>query len=141
LKRSLELINRVTGNSSGSLGLHPAVYFYNDRGKYSRFLFLGMTALITERIRSNDSMFFQKFSRARRGLEAFLFENKSLITNVLQNLAKSQRVNKIKSLFGFLVNEYDKGRTVSPEVAITHIGLRGRIFDVNARPCGRIRHS
>ena len=28
LKRSLRLANRISGNDRGSLGLHPAVYFY-----------------------------------------------------------------------------------------------------------------
>ena len=79
LLNSLEIANRLTGNSPGSLGLHPAVYFYNERGKYSRFLFLAICMLVTEKIRNNDSGFFKKFTCARQALESFLVENKSLI--------------------------------------------------------------
>jgi hypothetical protein len=44
LKNSLNVLERITGNEPKSLGLHPAVYFYNEKGKYSRFLFLGMNS-------------------------------------------------------------------------------------------------
>ena len=68
---TLEVLRRMTGNWAGSLGLHPAVYFYNERGKYSRFLFLGMTALIAEKLRNNDPLFFKEFTRARQKVEEF----------------------------------------------------------------------
>lgn len=29
LRRALEIANRITGNGPESLGLHPAIYFYN----------------------------------------------------------------------------------------------------------------
>jgi Protein of unknown function DUF262 len=97
LRRSLAILNRITGNSPGSLGLHPAVYFYNERGKYNRFLFLGMTALLTERMRNNDDTFFKKFTGARSAIESFLVENKSLIALVQQNMSKAQRVRRASS--------------------------------------------
>jgi hypothetical protein len=78
----------MTGNNAGSLGLHPAVYFYNERGKYSRFLFLGMAMLIAEKLRNNDDGYFKKFILARKSMEKFLIDNKSLIGIVLQNLGK-----------------------------------------------------
>lgn len=136
LSRSLEIVNRVTGNSAGSLGLHPAIYFYNEKWKYSRFLFLGMSSLLTEKIRNNDSEFFKRFTRSRRKLEEFLVENKSLITNILQNLGKTQRVPKLRSLFGYLIDSFDRNVSVTPEMAIAHLGLRGRIFDVAGTQTG-----
>jgi len=131
LKNSLQVLNRITGNTSGSLGLHPAVYFYNEKGKYSRFPFLGMTALIAEKLRNNDSGFFKKFTNARPKLEEFLLENKSLIGIIVQNLSKAQRPAKMKDLFEFLVAESPTAKP-TPEAAIAHIGLRGRILDVTA---------
>jgi len=56
LQNGLQVLDRIAGNQASSLGLHPAVYFYNERGKYSRFLFLGMVALIQDRIRNNDPL-------------------------------------------------------------------------------------
>jgi hypothetical protein len=131
LRKSLEVIRRITGNHPGSLGLHPAVYFYNERGKYSRFLFLGMAALLTERLRNNDDLFFRKFTLARSAIEQFLIENKSLITLLLQNLGKGQRVPKMRDLFQFLVN---CGKSMPTALAaVESIGIRGRILDATEK--------
>lgn len=131
LERSVEVLHRITGNSPGSLGLHPAVYFYNERGKYSRFLFLGMANLLASKIRDNDGAFFKIFSRGRAKLEKFLTENKSLLGIVLQNMSKSQRIPKMAELFNFIVTQSAAGNDVTPEAALRHIGVEGRVFDVN----------
>jgi hypothetical protein len=34
LRNTTQVLRRMTGNGPGSLGLHPAVYFYNEQGKY-----------------------------------------------------------------------------------------------------------
>jgi hypothetical protein len=132
LKNALQVLNRIAGNNQHSLGLHPAVYFYNEKGKYSRFLFLGMTAVIQDKLRNNDGEFFRRFTLARRSLEQFLIDNKSLIGNILQNLSRGQRVPKMKDLFEFLVTELKTQRKIKIEDAIGSLGLRGRIVDVNA---------
>jgi hypothetical protein len=131
LKNSLQVLNRIAGNNAASLGLHPAVYFYNEKGKYSRFLFLGMTAVIQDKLRNNNAGFFKAFTAARKKLEQFLVDNKSLIGVILQNLSKGQRVPKIRDLFEFLVNGLQDGKTVKVEDAIAHLGIRGRILDAN----------
>ena len=136
LKNAMEIVERMTGNASASLGLHPAVYFYNERGKYSRFLFLGMTSLLVEKIRNNDPTFFKKFTAARKGVETFLVDNKSLITNILQNLSRNLRVVRMKELFEFVITEYNEGRVVKPEQVIAKLGLRGRVFDVSVAQNG-----
>ena len=130
LENALQIIFRITGNSAPSLGLHPAVYFYNERGKYSRFLFLGMALLITDRLRTNHTDFFKRFTVARSRVESFLIGNKSLIGILLQNMAKAQRVPKMRDLFVYLVTESEAGRDVKVESLIAHLGLRGRIIDV-----------
>ncbi len=131
-KNSLQILNRITGNTPGSLGLHPAVYFYNERGKYTRFLFLGMMTLIAEKVRNNDSQFFRKFTKAREKVEAFLIDNKALITLLLSNMSKGQRTSKIKDLFNFLVTEVHSGKDLTSEAAVAQLGLSGRILEVNA---------
>lgn len=34
LKRTIAVMTRISGNDAPSLGLHPAVYFYSDRGRH-----------------------------------------------------------------------------------------------------------
>lgn len=131
LTKSIQVLNRITGNSAGSLGLHPAVYFYNERGKYSRFLFLGMVALVAERIRNNDGQFFRNFTGGRRLIEQFLVENKLIIGFVLQNMSRAQRVPRMKLLFEFLVETVKSGKLPSLEETFSTIGVRGKIVDVD----------
>lgn len=130
LTRSLEIVEHITGNTPKSLGLHPAVYFYNDRGQYSRFMFLGITLLFTERIQNNDRNFFKKFKQHREKLEEFLINNRSLVGILLQNMSKSQRVIKMRDLFVALLSDLGDGKAVTAENVIKHLGLQGRIIDV-----------
>ena len=130
LKGGLKVANRITGNSGESLGLHPFVYFTNDKGKHSRFLFLGMVALITEKLRNNDDGWFKKFTKARSSVEAFLIENKSLVGIILQTLNKAQRTPKMRDLFAFLVSQTIAGKSLVPEDVIGHLGLSVRTYDV-----------
>ncbi|MFZ2468417.1 MAG: DUF262 domain-containing protein [Parvibaculum sedimenti] len=134
LKNGLKIAHRVTGNSGESLGLHPAVYFSNDKGKHSRFLFLGMCALVAERLRNNDDNWFRKFTKARKGIETFLIANKSVIGIVLQNLGKKTRIPRMQQMFRFLVEECSKGEAPDTQTVFSHIGLRGKIYDVTAIP-------
>jgi hypothetical protein len=41
LRQGLSLAQRITGNENGSLGLHPAVYFYGPTGRHSGPMFMG----------------------------------------------------------------------------------------------------
>jgi hypothetical protein len=132
LEFSLEVVNRITGKTAGSLGLHTAVYFWNDKGKHSKYLFLGVVALIAEKLRNNDSYFFKKFTKVRAQIEDFLIENKSLIGIILQNLGKNQRVPKIKELFDFMVEDAMAGASLQVERVVAQFGLTGRIVDVRA---------
>jgi hypothetical protein len=134
MRNSLRIAHRVTGNNSESLDLHPAVYFSNDKGKHSRFLFLGVCALIAEKLRANDGPWFRKFTLARERVEKFLIANKSLIGNVLQNLSKRTRVTRMREMFRFLVDEGAEGRTPDAPAVFQHLGLSGRIYDVTSTP-------
>ncbi|MBZ6414324.1 MULTISPECIES: DUF262 domain-containing protein [Methylobacterium] len=130
LASALSVVNRITGNAHGSLGLHPAVYFYNEKGKHSRFLFLGMVSLISSKLKNNDSGYFKKFTISRRKMEDFLVENKSLIGILLQNMNRSVRIAKMKDLLEFLIDKYSKDREVKIEEVLEHLGARGRILDI-----------
>ncbi len=132
LSNTIDVLRRITGNHASSLGLHTGVYFYNERGKYTRFLFLGFVLLIAEKLRDNDTAFFRKFTMACEDIEVFLITNKSLMGIILQNLSKSQRVAKMRDLFSFLVSEARTGRPLTPEATISHLGLFGRFYDINS---------
>lgn len=136
LKGGLRIANRITGNSAQSLGLHPAVYFNNDKGKHSRFLFLGMSALIAQKIRDNDGQWFKKFTLGRKAIERFLIDNKHVIGIVLQNLGKKQRIPKMRDMLDFLVAEVTNGKSLDTEAVFKHLGLSGKIYVLTAQQGG-----
>jgi hypothetical protein len=133
LKNAYEVLDRISGNGRGSLGLHPAVYFYNENGRYNRFLFLGMVNVIEEKLRNNNSSWFKSFTAARSKLETFLLVNKSVIGAILVNLSKATRVEKMRDLIEYLVKELrDTDKEVSVEEVIGALKLSGPIIDVKA---------
>ena len=132
LQNSLDVLNCITGQSNGSLGLHTAVYFYTDKGKHSKFLFLGMVALIADKLRNNDSFFFKKFTKVRPEIEDFLIENKSLIGIILQNLGKKQRIPRMKEMFDFIVQKSYEGAPLEIVEIIGVLGQTGRILDIRS---------
>jgi hypothetical protein len=95
LQRTKRVVSRITGTGSGSLGLHPAVYFYNENGKHSRFLFLGTLKVFADAVR-NNSDFFTKFTIARGELESYLISKKSIINQGLANVNSRQRIARVK---------------------------------------------
>ena len=131
LKNAFDVLDRIAGNNPESLGLHPAVYFYNEKGKYSRFLFLGMVALIQDKLRNNDSKFFMKFTSVRKDLEDFLLKNKPVIGQIVVNLSKKQRVSTVKTLLENLVTKLHDGDAVKIESVIAELGIRGPIVAPN----------
>jgi HNH endonuclease len=130
LRGGLRIGRRITGNSIESLGLHPVVYFTNEKGKHSRFLFLGMCALIGEKLRNNNDQWFRRFTKARRYVETFLLENKSVIGIVLQNLGRKMRISKMSEMLEFLVSEGELGRKPEAATVFKHMGLKGKIYDL-----------
>jgi hypothetical protein len=130
LSRAKDVARRIVGNDSASLGLHPAVYFYNERGVHSRHLFLGMVKLVTEKVRNNDHNFFKTFTEVRDSLEQFLVDNKSLITQAFTNVNRTSRVLRVRDLLETLITALKKKESIELESLFAAIGLKGRILDV-----------
>lgn len=71
---------RVSGLSPGSLGLHPAVYFYGATGRYQSAAFLACVALILE-LEHTDG--FAAFTEARNRFEEFLVKYRHFINQTV----------------------------------------------------------
>lgn len=133
LNLAREIGARLAGNNAESLGLHPAVYFYNERGIYTRHLFLGLTRLVADRVRNNDAQFFKKFTRVRSRLEKFLIENKSLIGQAFANVNRDARVLRVRDMLDTLITRFDQKEDFTIEDIFASIGLGGRILDVKSK--------
>lgn len=128
LKNLFKLISRVTGNDKGSLGLHPAIYFYGPTGRHSIPMFLGTCTLIQEKLLNNDSLFFMKFIKIREKLEIILIENKDLIAGILQRAISTKRVDTYRLLFLNLINALLNNKEITEQDIISFSGFNGKIL-------------
>jgi hypothetical protein len=134
LRLAKEIAVRIVGNDSPSLGLHPAVYFYNERGVHSRHLFLGMVRLITDKVRNNDDGWFQRFTRVRGKLEHYLIENKGVINQLFANVNRDARVLKVRDMINSLVTQLSRGKEFGIAELFESVGFSGTILDIQRNP-------
>lgn len=127
LRKVLSLARRITGNDGGSLGLHPAVYFYGPTGRHSGPMFMGTLALIAEKLSNNNSKFFQDFTAVRQDLENLLIREKDLIATILQKQPSKRRVDSYKKLLDEIIILLNIGAKVSDEELVKLSGLDGKI--------------
>lgn len=69
LKKVKRIAARISGNSPGSLGLHPAVYFYGSTGRYQPTAFLATVGMVKE---FEEKNLFPYFTENRKAFEEFL---------------------------------------------------------------------
>lgn len=130
LKLSLRLASRLSGNDNGSLGLHPAIYFYGPTGRHSTPMFLGMSTLVSLKLINNNSDFFHQFTNVRARLERILIEQKDLIANVLQKTISRYRL----IVYSIVIDEIVSTLNASPEKEVSDIdiikfaGVSGKII-------------
>lgn len=127
LNKTLALVRRVTGNDGGSLGLHPAVYFYGPTGRHSSAMFMGTLTLIARKLANNDSSFFKKFTTVRPKLEAVLIEHKDLVATILQKHSSRARSDRYAAVLDQAVVKLLAGEAVSETDLVTFAGLDGKI--------------
>lgn len=125
LKRAEKLANRISGNDASSLGLHPAVYFFTEQGKHSRFFFLGVVKLLSEKLSNNDKDWFKKFTTNRTAIEKVLISRKSLINQALSNINSRQRIDRVRDLLNFLSTKGPSDTQVDDTEILKVMGLEG----------------
>ncbi|EKO3447591.1 DUF262 domain-containing protein [Vibrio fluvialis] len=103
LKKSYKLTSRITGNEDGSLGLHPAIYFYGPTGRHSSIMFLGCVTLFAEKLSQNNKAFFKKFTDVRSRLEDTLILHKDLIAAIISKHMSRKRITAFKDLLDKLI--------------------------------------
>lgn len=129
LKNSLKLAKRMTGNDKGSLGLHPAVYFYSPLGKHSVPLFMGMAILIARKLVNNDSEFFKRFIKIRKIFEDDLLSKKQLLAAITQQIRSNQRYEIISKLFESMIAKLEEGKDGLADTEIVELcGVAGKLF-------------
>jgi hypothetical protein len=124
LSNTLYLVQRMTGNDRGSLGLHPAIYFYSNSGKYAIPLFMGMSTLIAKKLVNNDPTFFPKFTGIRKDFEEFIVKKRALLGTISQQIRSKKRYQVIADLYEFIIAQMIIGKKPSSEMVIEKSGLK-----------------
>ncbi|WP_180926686.1 DUF262 domain-containing protein, partial [Vibrio parahaemolyticus] len=128
LKKSITLASRITGNERGSLGLHPAIYFYGPTGRHSSAMFLGTVSLFSEKLAQNNKSFFTTFSLVRDKVETLLIDNKELIAAILQKHISNKRVSVFKDLLERITTTLSEGKLVHQDDLISFSQLDGKLI-------------
>lgn len=123
-----KVLSRITGNDKGSLGLHPAIYFYNEKGKHSIHLFLGIVELVSRKIRNNDKSFFKKITKGREKIEIFLIENKPLIQQLISKVYSTKRVSTVSGIFDYIVSTTSKEEQIDMASIFKIAGLKDAVI-------------
>jgi len=140
LELILELARRITGNDHGSLGLHPAVYFYGPSGQHQAPMFMGTALLLKRKLLNNDPTFFSKFAARRAMLEKTLVDHKSMIATILQGYVSKHRVEKYAQFLDNLIERAGDTKEITNEEIVTLSGLTGKVF-VGAAASGAVQFS
>lgn len=127
LEKTLSLMKRLTGNEGGSLGLHPAVYFYGPTGRHSSSMFMGTVKLVAKKLADNDKEFFKTFSQVRFNLETLLIEHKDLMATILQRHISGKRAERYASLLDQIIGSLIAGNVVTEANMVSMAGLDGKI--------------
>lgn len=134
LSKALALAKRITGNDSGSLGLHPAIYFYGPSGRHSSAMFMGTVSLFARHIANNDKNFFLRFTNVRPKLETVLITHKDLVATILQKHISRQRNEKYEALLEKAVSSLNEGVELTEGWLVEASGLTGKALTGAANP-------
>jgi hypothetical protein len=103
------LANRMSGTHPSSLGLHPAVYFYSQSGRYQPTAFLAVVAFLQE-LEANKR--FRAFTSVRRKFEEFLLEHRVLVNQVTNKFGSGLKgFSRLKQLFIYLLEELEASKS------------------------------
>ena len=127
LQRLREVMFRVTGNDSPSLGLHPAVYFYSSTGRHWEFILVAIVNLFSKAIRNSDDKFFRLFTENRRTLEEIFLKNKTLIGQANIAIRSTNRVQKWSELIDRTARGKLFTKSVAPDDILSALELKGKV--------------
>lgn len=116
LKNTLKVVRRFTTTHASSLGLHPAVYFYSEKGRYQPTAFMAWIELVKD-FHSNKS--FDAFIKIRRDFEQALIAYKYLTNQVTVKYGSGLKGYKqLKEVYERLIELVSEGRSM-PEIGIS----------------------
>lgn len=107
LTKARDMVRRLCSTHPSSLGLHPALYFYNPNGVFQPGALLAFVTLF----KGWDTKDFLSFRRARAGFEEFLLSHRG-ITEAVRKLGSGVRSRpRILRLYRTIITNIQTGKT------------------------------
>lgn len=117
LKQVKRLVQRITGTSPGSLGLHPALYVYGRSGNHQPTAFLGLISFIKL---LEETGKLKEFATSRGVFETFLLKNRGVISAVVHKLGSGPRsVPRVVELYSRVLELVQDG--LDSESILAHL--------------------
>lgn len=110
MKRTLQLVSRITTTEASSLGLHPAVYFYAANYRHQPTAVLAVAQFVQD-MANEDGLV--EFSRHRAKFEDFLIGHKMFINQLtLKHGSMAKGYLAIRNYYKFVFERIQSGRSV-----------------------------
>ena len=140
LKNCHKIMSWLTGNGPSSLGLHPAVYFYNDQGRHSADMLLAFVSLVARKVAQNEKQFFNDFTTQRSKIETFLIVLKPYLAILINAVTSRSRVQKLAEFLERMVAHAKSGKNLDVSWAVEQIApnSRAKILNVTATSEGTV---
>lgn len=102
-------IDRITGDASRSLGLHPVVYFYTRSGTFQPTVFLAVSDFVED---LQDRGKLIEFTRHRRSFEDFLIAHKEATTLLIKQLGSGERhIPRLREYYNLILRKLLAGKS------------------------------
>ncbi|AJS61184.1 HNH endonuclease family protein [Paenibacillus sp. IHBB 10380] len=111
LKSCITTFKRINSNSTSSLGLHPAIYFYNHKtGRYQPTTFMSITSFI---LHLDEGGLLNSFIEVREDFEKFLVDYNYFIEQIVLKFGSQTRsVEHLKNFYLEIFNNLLLGHKV-----------------------------
>jgi len=107
LRRTNKVIRRFTTTHPSSLGLHPAIYFYSEQGRYQPTAFMAWIEIIKE---YENKKQFNSFTDIREKFENYILKRKNITNQVTGKYGSGLKGYKqLKELYIFIIDAIKDG--------------------------------
>ena len=107
MKNTIKMCRMITSTHSGSLGLHPAVYFYSSGARHQPTTVLAIALLLSEIDKGNS---FISFAIVRKKFEDFLVFHKMYINQLTSRYGSMAKgYVQIRDYYSFILDRISAG--------------------------------
>lgn len=110
LKNVRRRVERITGDNSRSLGLHPVVYFYIRSGTFQPTVFLAVSGFLEELARGEKLI---KFTKWRQMFEEYLIAHKEAASLAIKQLGSGSRhIPRLREYYHSIFAKLSAGKSL-----------------------------